>query len=346
MREPSEEVLRVGDEFSSSKTALHAIQDYALAERKRVVVDSQGGGHKLVACSSKTCNFFVRLYKRKNPSDDGVSPPWYISSMNLEPMNCTSQPKPTQRQVAEMSALRAAVLADASVSGKSLIKKVQAINMVNLAKQKRMVYRAADAIKENAQGDVTASFTKIPGLLRAFRNLNPGSHACCEVDDVGRFDRAVVVPATSSRAEGHLQKIVGLDGAHSKHQRYNGTMLLLIGRDGNMENVTLAVALVKKETMENYEWFFQQCCLGGLKFAYPLMSDRNTGLIDVCKQRGIDHKYCTLHIQRNVIATFTKFTVKQKALVWRIQSCTSMEIGLQARCLSNLCVGSFLPLLI
>ncbi|KUF88562.1 ATP-sensitive inward rectifier potassium channel 11 [Phytophthora nicotianae] len=102
-------------------------------------------------------------------------------------------------------------------------------------------------------------------------------------------------------------------------------MLLLIGRDGNMENVTLAVALVKKETMENYEWFFQQCCLGGLKFAYPLMSDRNTGLIDVCKQRGIDHKYCTLHIQRNVIATFTKFTVKQKALVWRIQSCTSMD---------------------
>ncbi|KUF90423.1 hypothetical protein AM588_10004565 [Phytophthora nicotianae] len=94
--------------------------------------------------------------------------------MKLEHMNCTSQPKPTQRQVAEMSALRAAVLADASVSGKSLIKQVQAISMVNLAKQKRMVYRAADAIKENAQGDVTASFTKIPGLLRAFKNLNPG----------------------------------------------------------------------------------------------------------------------------------------------------------------------------
>lgn len=202
---------------------------------------------------------------------------------------------------------------------------MQGNNSVNIGSSKRMVYRAVDQIKKQPRGDIEATFVLVPGLLKKFQELNPGSTTAFEQDERSRFSRAFLQPRTSARALPFALRIVGLDGAHSKGPTYNGTQLILVGRDGNSENLALAIALVDKETIDNYKWFFAQCVKGGIKFDYPLMSDRNPSLLNVCARRGISHRFCTLHIVRNLMSGFSAFTANQKALVWRVQASTSMQ---------------------
>ncbi|KAF1315789.1 hypothetical protein FI667_g15776, partial [Globisporangium splendens] len=129
-----------------------------------------------------------------------------------------------------------------------------------------------------------------------FESLNPGSHTHFEQDDEGRFLRASFFPPASGRVLPFSQRVVGLDGAHAKNPRYNGTHLLMVGHDGNLENIALAVALIGKETKANNEWFFINCILGGIEFTHPLMSDRKKSLVEVCTRWQIHQIHSTLYI--------------------------------------------------
>jgi hypothetical protein len=54
----------------------------------------------------------------------------------------------------------------------------------------------------------------------------------------------------------------GIDAAHMKHRKYNGQLLLFVGRDGANRNLVLAFALVPSENKENYLWFLENIKLG------------------------------------------------------------------------------------
>ena len=49
--------------------------------------------------------------------------------------------------------------------------------------------------------------------------------------------------------------VFGFDGTHSRHGKYNGVILSLVGRDGNDQNITLATAFVHVENKDNIAWF-------------------------------------------------------------------------------------------
>lgn len=227
--------MKPGVEFATSTEALLAVQDYALKEMKSVRVKSQGGSHKFVVCTCLDCGYIVRFYKRKDKNKSDSTLAWFMSSCVLQHVNCTSQPKPTLRQVTKLQTVRSAVLSDTKVSAKAVIGQIQGNDGINVSSSssKRTVYRAMDTIKLQSRGDVDASYSLIPSLPKRFAEINPGSHTAYESDTDGRFSRAFLQSPTSSRAILCLQRIVGLDGAHSKSPRYDGTQLYLVGRNGN-----------------------------------------------------------------------------------------------------------------
>ncbi|DAZ93135.1 TPA: hypothetical protein N0F65_009711 [Lagenidium giganteum] len=77
-----------------------------------------------------------------------------------------------------------------------------------------------------------------------------------------------------------MQRVFGIDGAHLKHRHYHGTQLCLGGRDGDFHNVVLAVAVVPRESQDNYAWFLRHIEVAGYPLQHtPLFCDRHTGLV-------------------------------------------------------------------
>lgn len=75
------EAFRVDMVFESVTNALHAVQDYALAQGRDVKVKQRSGMHRAVGCTSADCKLGGRVY-RKRLSDKPYGS-WYISSIVL-----------------------------------------------------------------------------------------------------------------------------------------------------------------------------------------------------------------------------------------------------------------------
>jgi hypothetical protein len=319
-----DQTLECGLQFNTATDALHAIQDYALKLNKSVKVTKTSGMHRYISCSCSECAFFVLVYRQRRV--DKTYGSWYISSMNLDHINCTSTSKPTRRQVVGMPSFACAVQSTPSISASSLITQVQIMEGVNLQKMKRSVYRAKDMVKDLGLGDIAQSYQKIPSFLSEFQSQNPGSYTKMEKDENGHFVRAIVLPGVFIQSVSSNQQIFGVDCAHSKCSFYTGVQMLLVGRDGNMENMTVAVALVSAENYDNYSWFFTQVMAAGVEFGHiPVFCDRNTALLSVASLLNLNLKYCTLHILRNAISSFKTFSQQHKNLVWQLQAAESEE---------------------
>ncbi|KAE9022547.1 hypothetical protein PR002_g11952 [Phytophthora rubi] len=53
--------------------------------------------------------------------------------------------------------------------------------------------------------------------------------------------------------------------------------------------------------------------------------DRGSGLLSVAADFGLNLKFCTLHIIRNIAHQFEKLSQSQKNLVWRLQAAMTCE---------------------
>jgi hypothetical protein len=195
--------------------------------------------------------------------------PWYISSAELTHINCTSQPKPSAKQLATLPTVVSAVGANPAIRGKALIQQVQSTDAINTSGIKRTMYRAMDMVKKEVMGGLEEGYKKLPGFLADFARQNPGAIATLEQHSDHRFRRACVVPGVLAHASFGNQRILGIDGGHSKHPRYHGLQLLLVGRDGNFKNVNLAVALVESESQDEYDWFLGHCTSAGMNLQVP-----------------------------------------------------------------------------
>ncbi|EGZ09736.1 hypothetical protein PHYSODRAFT_416730, partial [Phytophthora sojae] len=106
------------------------------------------------------------------------------------------------------------------------------------------------------------------------------------------------------------------DCSHSKCPAYGGMQMHLVGRDGNLRNLTIAFGLVEAEDVENYTWLFSMLKQNGYDFTgVPMFCDHSRALISVALKMGLNLKYCTLHIIRNLLARFLKFTHGHKKLI-------------------------------
>eukprot|EP00644_Phytophthora_capsici_P019267 jgi/Phyca11/132701/e_gw1.212.1.1 len=103
----------------------------------------------------------------------------------------------------------------------------------------------------------------------------------------------------------------------------------LVCRDGNLRNVTIAFRLAEGEDFDNYKWLFSTVDKHGYNFRGVLMFymyDRSGSLISVATEMRLNLKYCTLHIIRNLLGRFRKFTHGHKNLVWSLQSSETKEL--------------------
>ncbi|DBA05338.1 TPA: hypothetical protein N0F65_007500 [Lagenidium giganteum] len=250
-------------------------------------MQSRGGNHKKVLCTSEACPFFVQLYRKLSKAD---SKSWYVSSLNLQHMNCSSVAKPTKRQLAELPAFRNAVLGAPDAAIGHLIRQMQGEEGIALQKRLRTVYRARDAIKEAIASDNAALYKKIPSLMREFMRLNPRSCALLDRDEQGRFQRAFLASEVFIDAFPHNQRMLGLTSTLFDCSDFHGVQLLLHARDGNFGHIKMAMAIVDAETQENYEWFLttvvESARLHGLQ-SVPILCEPVHELVSAAKKLNL-----------------------------------------------------------
>lgn len=132
------------------------------------------------------------------------------------------------------------------------------------------------------------SFQEIPALLNQFKGQNPGSFTAVEVDSEGRFFRAFVSCGVIVQSMAYNQQILGIDCAHTTGADFSGLQMILVGRDGNLSNLVIAVALVDAESIANYEWFFDCVEASGLSIgSRPVFCDRNASMLNIAAARHI-----------------------------------------------------------
>ncbi|GLE04469.1 hypothetical protein PINS_up013411 [Pythium insidiosum] len=108
---------------------------------------------------------------------------------------------------------------------------------------------------------------------------------------------------------------------HCKHKLYNGTQLILVGRDGNLNNVRMACALVPSETEGHVFWFLNVCVEAGIDMTGPVVSDRGAGIIAAGRRFDLDFKHCTMHIVRTIVHNFPRNFQEEEhtPIIWDIQ---------------------------
>lgn len=224
---------------------------------------------------------------------------WYVTSGSLaHDATCSSAAKPTARQLKRSALLQSVVLGDARVSSSAIVAQLKAHG--NLECSKSMVYKAKtdllDALEAQqrrqrrrlngadtaaagastgaAEGDdelllrplpvptVAASVQKLPSFLEQMASLNAHASSAVERDESGQFVRAVL--AMDPTCAWHAQGVLALDALETRHPLYSGAQLLmLLGRDGNLEPIVHAAALVPSATASHCAWFLDKLLAHG-----------------------------------------------------------------------------------
>ncbi|KAE9041500.1 hypothetical protein PR003_g15688 [Phytophthora rubi] len=311
--------LPKGMRFKDSKSAFYAVQDYALYHNKQVKVARRGGKHrKMVCASSAPCPFFVQLYLHNSKTDHT----WYVSSAELSHSPaCTSTAKPTQRQLVESESFQQALAASPNGTAAQLLQQLQ--GRTNL----RTIYRAKQIMKKQHLTHVGSAYHKIPSLLRSFSELNPGSFTRYEVggpqsSNPGAFYRAFVSCNVFVQSTTFNQQIVGLEARPccNSDANYQGVHLFLLGKDGNMRNVTIAAACCDAPTSDNYRWFFRCVEESGVSLRYcPVLCAIDTELLNLEEELGLTFRYCTRYIIEHDLTRMGAFSRHHHALVWGLQ---------------------------
>jgi hypothetical protein len=296
--------LRRKMQFTTRPIATQHIKDFALAQGKCAMTSTDpsktGGSSTLYVCSSATpCSFYVRVVKTQRRNCNFI----YIGSFNAAHEGCSGVPKPTTRQVSRMQTAVAAVHSDSALQGPSLSAKIQALEGITVPM--RTLYRAREVLLQDTSSDYLNGCQRVKSLLQLFNKANPGSCMDFQLSPDGRFRRAFLSHPDVEHITPASQRVLGVDGAFLKHKGADNVMLVMVGRDGNLENILLAVAICPSEDEENCLWFFEWCQRAGISVReLPVFSDRGSGLIAAASKMGITLHYCTRHIIGNMKSKF------------------------------------------
>ncbi|XP_058783791.1 uncharacterized protein LOC131658519 [Vicia villosa] len=94
---------------------------------------------------------------------------------------------------------------------------------------------------------------------------------------------------------------IGVDGCHLK-TKYEGQLLIAVGRDPNDQYFPPAFGVVETETKESWKWFIQLLMEDiGTEKRYVFISDQQKGLVAVFEEmfERIEHRLCLRHLYAN-----------------------------------------------
>ncbi|KAK4385870.1 hypothetical protein Sango_2711000 [Sesamum angolense] len=108
--------------------------------------------------------------------------------------------------------------------------------------------------------------------------------------------------------------LIGLDGCFLK-TCFKGQLLVVVGRDGNVNMVPIALAIVPVENRETWTWFVGELWedIGGLGTnKWSFLSNRQKCLIDALEELvpESEHRYCLRHMYQNFKLKFKSQELK------------------------------------
>ena len=202
-------------------------------------------------------------------------------------------------------------------------------------KQTSTVYHLKHHVKKLLHDDTDDSYMKILPFLQLFKKQNVGAVVALEVDSVHRFMQCFMASPVASMAcgqNGSCKKVLGADGTHYRHPKYNGVLLSMHTIDGNGRTMLVAVTIVPVESEQHWHWFFNLCKNSGVYFEDKvLFVDRDKGSIAAGLQMAMEGtqlnmRWCTQHILRNCINKLGVSTndVQFRAYVFALQASKSI----------------------
>ena len=295
-------------EWKSGAEAVATVKQFAAAEGFALHVRSSGGSSRALSCTCVGCPVQIHLRKRQTDST------WHVTSNNLEHVNCTSCPKLSAALIANVAGFRDAITVQRDIGVKALVNLAQDLTgtyatskVVRSAKQ-----RVLDSMDENWEH----GFQLIEPFLNGVKALNAGTIATVERNEQNQFQRLFVMLGQRVKAANAaiIHNMFGIDAAHMKHRKYNGQLLLFVGRDGANRNLVLACALVPSENKENYLWFLENIKqAAGINTRLNreenvIISDRDKGIAGALGEalEKVHQTKCFKHIMRNCRAAMAK----------------------------------------
>ncbi|CEG37897.1 uncharacterized protein PHALS_05945 [Plasmopara halstedii] len=232
-------------------------------------------------------------FRSKNQPGD-----WHVTGGNLDHQNCVSVAKPSRIQLVN-NPVRSRRTA-------STPKEDNSVTARDVSRQGLCDGRASRWRPLNIR--------LLPSLLAEFQHLNTGVLTEVQCDERGRFRRAIVLHSPSWFTNG--PGVYGVDAAHIKHRKYKGVQIVMVGRDGNLTDKIVAVALAPVKNYDSYLWFFSKILHHGFPLTEcPVFSDRNVSLVSVAESLGIFIMFCVRHIIGNMRTDKTvRLTVTQEQL--------------------------------
>jgi transposase-like protein len=105
----------------------------------------------------------------------------------------------------------------------------------------------------------------------------------------------------------HYCDVLSIDGTFLT-EKYEGTMLIVIGIDADRQLVTLAFAIVEKENNSSWGWFLRlvQRVVVGPEHEICVILDRHAVILNiVCEMilnhSRVHHHWCTRYLAQNLI---------------------------------------------
>ncbi|RLN90223.1 hypothetical protein BBJ28_00026373, partial [Nothophytophthora sp. Chile5] len=187
-----------------------------------------------------------------------------------------------------------------------------------------MMYRAKQRIQAEIFSEDPMTIGLLPDLLLKFQELNPGTFTELQRYDSGHFRRAILILSPDWFSAS--MNLYGVDAAHMKHRKYNGVQIVMVGRDGNLNNRVAAIALAPIEDHDNYSWFFGRIMSHGFPLAtVPVFSDRHKGIVSATTELGIFNMFCVRHIIGNMRSDKSvRLAVSQEKFVWAANAATTV----------------------
>ncbi|CEG50362.1 Zinc finger, SWIM-type [Plasmopara halstedii] len=239
--------------LTNGKEAVRAIKDVALAKGKCAIVINRGRTFRLLQCDSATigCEWHVRLARFRSRNHQGD---WHVTGGNLDHQNCVSLAKPLRIQLVNNPVVRGALAANPATSINALVAQLR--HQKKVTASQHVMYRAKDFVMAELHDGDSLNIRLLPSLLAEFQRLNTGVLTEVHVTNAGDSDVRLFTTFP------HGSPVA---------------LIVMVGRDGNLTNKIVAVALAPVEDYDNYLWFPSKILHHGFPLtACPVFSNRNS----------------------------------------------------------------------
>lgn len=327
---PNETIPHLEQEYwSTGQLAMDALKTYCLENKKSCKLDKprSGGNIKYIICTSATpCPWFVKISRVRKSAKFGAPGAWRVSSKCLEHRNCVGLPAPRAKDLARLPLFQELIHANPDIPVRYL--KAQLMASVALLPNERTIYRAKDKLTFAAMDQpYITSFQYITPFLEKLEQLNPGTKTACETEqDESRFKRAIIIPSVSIQAsQGALQNVYGLEMTRFQNRQYKGYQVTVIGKDGAMEELLIAIAVVPFNDTENLTWVLNKVQQAGISLdKHVLIVPNRTKAQRAVGSTALEFIQCTRHLIDSLVDS-RKLAPRSAGYVWQAQGAETRD---------------------